>query len=88
MEKFIAIIAKALGKDAPRMRLPESVVRALVKLLGNIPGMPLTEARVNALTSRTVYPNTRIERDLGYRHLVIMEEGLLELVASWRQSRQ
>ena len=88
MAKFIAIIAKALGKDAPRMRLPESVVRALVKLLGNIPGMPLTEARINALTSRAVYPNTKIERELGYRHLVTMEKGLLELLASWRQQRQ
>jgi len=88
MERFIAIIARALGKDAPRLRLPESVVRALIKLLGNIPGMPLTEARINALTSRAVYPNTKIERELGYRHLVTMEKGLLELLASWRQQRQ
>ena len=88
MERFIAIIARALGKDAPRLRLPEPVVRALVRLLGDIPGVPLTEARVNALTSRAVYPNTKIERELGYRHLVTMEKGLLELLASWRQQRQ
>jgi nucleoside-diphosphate-sugar epimerase len=88
MERFIAIIARALGKDAPRLRLPESVVRAFIKLLGNIPGVPLTEARVNALTSRAVYSNTKIERELGYRHQVTMEKGLLELLASWRQQRQ
>ena len=88
MERFIAIIARALGKDAPRLRLPEPVVRALVRLLGDIPGVPLTEARVNALTSRAVYPNTRIERELGYCHQVTMEKGLLELLASWRQQRQ
>lgn len=88
MEEFIAIIARALGKDVPRMRLPESAVRTFAKLLGNIPGMPLTEARVDALTSRTVYPSTKIERELGYRHLVTMEEGLLELLAAWKQKRQ
>lgn len=87
MEQFIATIAAALGKDAPRMRLPEAAVRMLAKLLGNIPGMPLTAARVDALTSRTIYPTEKIERELGYRHLVTMEEGLSELVAAWKQKK-
>lgn len=88
MEEFVAIIARALGKDVPRMRLPEAPVRLFAKCAGMIPGFPLTEARVDALTNRAIYSNSKIERELGYRHLVTMEIGLLELLASWKQKRQ
>lgn len=88
MEKFVAIIARSLGKNVPHMRLPEAPVRLLARWAGMLPGFPLTEARVDALTSRTVYPSARIEHELGYQHLVTMEEGLLELLAAWKQKRQ
>ncbi len=87
MEQFVATIAAELGKEVPRLRLPEPAVRMLAKLLGNIPSMPLTAARVDALTSRTIYPSTKIEQELGYRHPVTMEQGLSELVASWKQKK-
>lgn len=85
MEEFVAIIARALGKDAPRMRLPETPVRLLARLAGRFPGVPLTEARVDALTSRTIYPSTKIEQELGYQHVVSMQEGLVELVDFWKR---
>ena len=88
MEEFVAIIAGALGKDVPRIRLPEAPVRLLARWVGRLPGFPLTETRVDALTNRTIYPSTKIERELGYRHLVTMEKGLLELLAAWKQMRQ
>lgn len=85
MEEFVAIIARALGKDAPRVRLPEEPVRLLARLAGRFPGVPLTEARVNALTNRAIYSNSKIERELGYRHVISMQEGLLELVDFWKR---
>jgi nucleoside-diphosphate-sugar epimerase len=88
MEEFVEIIAGALGKDVPRMRLPEAPVRLFARCAGMIPGFPLTVARVDALTRRTVYPSAKIERELGYRHLETMEEGLLELLVAWKQKRQ
>lgn len=84
MEQFVAAIAQGLGIDAPRMRLPEAPVRLLAKLAGGVPGMPLTEARIDALTGRAVYPSARIERELGYQHAVSIEDGLLELVEFWK----
>jgi len=86
MEQFVAAIAKGLGIDMPRIRLPETPVRFLAKLAGVVPGIPLTEARIDALTSRAVYPSTRIERELGYQHAVSMENGVLELVKFWKTS--
>jgi nucleoside-diphosphate-sugar epimerase len=84
MEAFVAAIAKALDTETPHARLPEAPVRLLAKLAGRVPGMPLTAARIDALTNRAIYPSTRIERELGYRHAVSMEDGLSELVASWK----
>lgn len=84
IEQFVAAIAIGLGMDMPRMRLPEMPVRVLAKLAAVVPGIPLTEARIDALTSRLVYPSTRIERELGYQHAVSMENGLLELVNFWK----
>jgi nucleoside-diphosphate-sugar epimerase len=84
MEQFVAAIANGLGRDVPRLRMPETPARLLAKLAGVVPGIPLTAARVDALTSRAVYPSTRIERELGYRHGVSMENGLLELVNFWK----
>lgn len=83
MEQFIGKIAQSLGKDVPRIRVPESIIRPLAKLLGKLPGVPLTEARVDALTQRAVYSSAKIEHALGYRHRISMEEGLEELVRFW-----
>lgn len=84
MEQFVAVIAQALGRDMPRLRLPETPVRLLARLAGAVPGFPLTAARIDALTNRAVYPSARIERELGYQHAVSMEHGLAELVDCWK----
>lgn len=80
MEQFVAMIAGALGKPAPHTRLPEFPVRLATKLFSAIPGFPLTEARVDALTGRSIYSNDKIEREIGYRHIVSMDAGLREMV--------
>lgn len=85
IEQFVAIMAVALGCPTPNVRLPESPVRLTARLLGRFRGFPLTEARVDALTGRAVYSNDKIERELGYRHVVSMEEGLKELADAWQQ---
>jgi len=84
IETFIGVIAQSLGKEMPHVRVPEVFIRLLAKLLGNLPGMPLTEARVDALTGHAIYSNEKIERELGYRHRVSMANGLRELVGFWR----
>jgi nucleoside-diphosphate-sugar epimerase len=53
------------------------------RLLGGVPGFPLTEARIDALTGRAIYSSARIERELGYSHRISMEEGIEELVRFW-----
>lgn len=84
LEQFVGAIAAALGRQAPSIRVPEAPVRLAARALGRIPGFPLTEARVDALAQRSVYSIERIRSKLGYEHVVSMEDGLRELVASMR----
>lgn len=85
LEQFVDCVAQSLGCNVPHTRFPELPVLALATLLGSIPGVPLTKARVDALTTRVIYSIEKIERELGYRHLVPMEEGLQELVNEYKQ---
>ena len=86
MERFIAIIATAFGRPVPRLRLPGLPARVLPSLLGWIPGFPLTESRVKALTNRSTYTSKRIRDELDYHHLISLERGLCELAEEWKRN--
>ena len=83
-ETFIANIAGFLGVACPRLRLPEPPVRLIARLLGQFPGIPLTESRINAMTGRCVYSTTRIEQELHFSHPIAMEDALFNLVRRWK----
>lgn len=84
MEHFVDEIAGALGRNSPWLRIPEPIAYLAGSTLGKIPGFPLTRSRVDALANRSIYPISRIQQELGYRHLVSMEEGLRELVEAYK----
>jgi nucleoside-diphosphate-sugar epimerase len=86
IEEMIKNIAQSLDKPTPRFRLPESPVRLFARMLGKVPRFPLTESRVNALTSRVVYACQRIQDELGYRHPVSLDAGFRELVEAWKRT--
>lgn len=83
LEEFVSTISQLIGKPTPRLRLPEPIIRSLVFLTSGLPQIPLNESRVNALTTRCIYSNEKIERDLGYVHTIDMKNGLRELVEAW-----
>ena len=84
LEEMIRVIAISLGRPVPRLRLPLSPVLLSARLAGRIPGFPLSESRVRALTKRVTYDESRIEKEIGYRHPVTPEQGLRELVEYWQ----
>jgi nucleoside-diphosphate-sugar epimerase len=85
IEEFVSIIAENLGKPCPRLRLPGSAVGFAAKIFEKIPGFPLTSSRVAAFLNRAVYPTKKIEQELGYSHLVSIEEGLVKLIAEFKR---
>jgi nucleoside-diphosphate-sugar epimerase len=87
LEAFVSRIAGALRVDAPTRRVPERLARAVAAVGRMVPGFPLTEGRINGLTSRATYPIARIAGDLGYRHVVPIEQELDTLVRAWERRR-
>lgn len=85
LEQFVGVIADALGRSAPQLRIPQSLAHLIGATLGRLPGFPLTQSRVDALTNRSSYPISRIQQALDYRHVITMEDGLRELVRAYRQ---
>jgi nucleoside-diphosphate-sugar epimerase len=85
IEKFVSIISENLDKPPPRLRFPGPVVGFASKVFEKIPGFPLTSSRVAALLNRSVYPINKIEQELGYSHLISIEEGLVKLVEEFER---
>lgn len=83
MEQFVATIAEALQVPVPTLRLPEGPMRLCAQAFGRIPRFPLTAARVAALTVKSTYSYEKIQRELGYRHEISMEDGIRQLVEYW-----
>ncbi|HEX7138563.1 MAG TPA: NAD-dependent epimerase/dehydratase family protein [Vicinamibacterales bacterium] len=82
IEAFAHAIADALGRPRPSVRLPEQPVRAIVRTLGRVARLPLTESRIDALVTRRRYPIDRIERELGYRIAVPIVDGITRMLAA------
>lgn len=87
LERFVEIIASALDIEPPSLRMPESMMRLITAAACRLPGFPLTGARIDALTSRTVYSADRIADDLRYNPPLSLEAGLREFVRNWIKTR-
>ena len=85
IEDFVKTISEALGRSSPMLRFPELPMRWASMVMGMIPGLPLTPARVSALTNRSIYPTDRIQGDLGYTHVMPMVDGLHQLIAAYKR---
>lgn len=76
IEKFIEIICQALYIPTPKIRLPLLVVKPLVIFLGWLPFIPLTSSRLKAITSKTIYSTKSLEKNLGFKFEVPLQESL------------
>ena len=85
IEDFVYSMAVALGVSPPTKRLPERFVRFVSRLLGRVPGFPLTASRVDALTSFVRFPIDYIQEELGYHHPVTMSAGIADLVDGYKE---
>jgi len=82
LESMAASISKGMGVRPPSVRLSESIARFLSNSIGKIPGFPLTESRVNALTSRCCYDSSAIQKELGVSFQTSLEEAFYNYAAS------
>ena len=80
IEKLIEIICKALYIPTPKIRLPLLIVKPFVLILGWLPFVTLTSSRLKALTSKTRYSTKLIEKNLGFKFEVPLQEGIYSFV--------
>lgn len=86
LEKMVANIAQGLGVKQPSLRLPERMIRNIVRMLQMLPGFPLTENRIDAMTSRARYDSSRIKRELGYKEEIPLTDHFRKLSENWIES--
>lgn len=81
LKDLIVRIANVLGVEPPWARVPEAMLRLLVRLLEGRIDIPLTDSRIDALVSRTRYSVGKIQAELNYQFLRPMPAAIDELVA-------
>lgn len=84
LENMVAKIAQGMGVKQPSLRLPERMIRNIVLMLQKLPGFPLTENRIDAMTSRARYDSSRIKRELGYKEEIPLTDHFRKLSENWK----
>jgi nucleoside-diphosphate-sugar epimerase len=88
-EFVVGIVAKVLERRKPYARLPERMVRIISKTgMAFTQEFPLTNSRIDALTTRAAYPIDSIRKCLGYHHKVTMETGICRLTQYWMETKR
>lgn len=65
-ESLVEAIAKSLNVTAPKMRVPEGMMRFVSAVFSGVKKFPLSQSRIDALVARTHYPTDKLENILGY----------------------
>lgn len=77
VEKMITSFASGIGSSKKILRCPEIIVRTMVSLFGKIPKFPLTSSRVDALTGSCIYDSIKIQKKLGFKYSMTLEERFI-----------
>jgi nucleoside-diphosphate-sugar epimerase len=80
LEKLITAIADVTDKPSPRIRIPERVARAIASAIQFFPTQPLTQRKIDVLTSRTEYCSDAACSLLGWRPQKNLRDGLVEFI--------
>ncbi|PWE44716.1 nucleoside-diphosphate sugar epimerase [Pseudomonas prosekii] len=66
LRELIEGIARSISVPAPFLRIPKFLIRSAVSILSIFTKGMITQERVNALTSRTRYPTTKLKQKLDF----------------------
>ena len=81
--ELVKVISSTLNKKIPSIHLSESLARKIAWLTGWVPLNPLSVRRIDALVKRARYSSSKIEKELGYKPRVSIEQGIAELIANY-----
>ena len=81
IEDMVRSMAISQNVNAPKIRVPISLVHLIAKSFGWLPGWPLTLGRINALTSFSRYSTQKIEHELGWQVSVPLSIGIKSIAS-------
>ncbi len=81
-ENVVNAMAKVLNVKAPRLRVPEGVMRFLAAVFSGVKAFPVTGSRIDALVARTQYPSDKLKRILGYQPTRDVKETIVEVFSN------
>ncbi len=87
LDEFVNTIADSLGQPNPSLHCPITVAKVIAWSLGWLPKFPLTEDRIQALTSLVSYPVTRLESELGFKYTLGVRQGIRNAVRMWHNGK-
>ena len=88
IELFVSTICSALNKPMPKLRISKNLVKLFNSVGQYIPHYPLSSSRIEALTNSHVYRPDLIMKELNYRHIVTLEEGIFKLVQYYKSIKK
>lgn len=81
IKEFVRIICGELNSESSFYHLPEPLIRYMAKLSKVIRNFPVTDSRVDALTTRVIYSTEKVKGILKYDAKVGLTSGLAHYVA-------
>lgn len=80
MRQMVSAMAHTMQVPEPKIALSPVVARFIAKLLKGVPGFPLTESRVRALSNTSRYSSLLIKNELNYEIKFPIELGVQQLM--------
>jgi nucleoside-diphosphate-sugar epimerase len=81
LSDIVSAVSHSYGFKPNFLCIPEWLLRSFVSLSSNIFRLPLTNARIDALVSKTTYPTIKIEGALGFSPSRSIPEFAVEYLA-------
>lgn len=66
LKDMVEAFSKGVDTEPPNLRVPEFIVKPIAKVFGGLPGFPLTEDRLSAMTRSCRYDSSLICNELGF----------------------
>jgi nucleoside-diphosphate-sugar epimerase len=83
LSEVIESMADTYKVPKPRLRVPEGMLRLLVKLTSPFFRLPLTDERIDELVKRVGYSSAKIERTVGFEFQSSIPQAMHELLSQF-----
>ncbi|MFO2464110.1 NAD-dependent epimerase/dehydratase family protein [Pseudomonas sp. 15FMM2] len=80
LSEVIESIADVYSVSKPILKVPERILRLLVRLVSPLIKLPLTNERIDELVKRTSYSSAKLKRELGFEFQQSIPSAMPELL--------